>query len=80
MESPQIPGVSPSREIHLSQLCTSLEQLDEHERILLNLRYWRGLSIGDISEIVSKSETAIRKRLERARQHLREKMQDEAAA
>jgi RNA polymerase sigma factor (sigma-70 family) len=58
------------------QLClrNSLAQLREAERMLLVLRYWKELPVADIADIMGKSETAVRKHLERAKQRLREKM------
>ena len=73
-----IPGDVPSHELRQAQLCQSMELLDEKDRILLNLYYWRGLSSEEISQVWGKSTPAIRKQLERARGRLREKLIDVA--
>ena len=61
---------------HLKQLQDSLARLPSEERILLNLRYWRDLSMADIASIMGKSVPTLRKRLARAEQRLKEYMQD----
>ena len=60
-----------------TRLAHSLSQLRTEERILLNLRYTKGLSISEICELVGKSEAAVRKQLLRALQRLRQVMVDE---
>lgn len=56
-----------------------LAKLSEHDRILLNLRYWRAHSIQDIASIMGKSAPTIRKRIVQAEQRLKEYMQDDAS-
>jgi RNA polymerase sigma-70 factor (ECF subfamily) len=48
----------------------SLAQLQDVDRMLLVLRYWKELPIADIANIMGKTESAVRKQLERARQRL----------
>ena len=57
-----------------TRLHASLAALREDERILLTLRYWKELPVADIADIVGKSESAVRKRIERATNRLREYM------
>jgi RNA polymerase sigma-70 factor (ECF subfamily) len=56
----------------------SLAQLQDLDRMLLVLRYWKELPIADIADIMGKTESAVRKQLERARQRLRQTMQTHA--
>jgi RNA polymerase sigma-70 factor, ECF subfamily len=63
-----------------ARLHASLAALREEERILLMLRYWKDLSVADIADIVGKSESAARKRLERAVKRLRTQMLDVSPA
>ncbi len=60
----------------LQQLQDSLAKLSDEERILLNLRYWRGMSVQEIASTMNKSSPTIRKRLERAQRRLKEYMRD----
>jgi RNA polymerase sigma-70 factor (ECF subfamily) len=54
----------------------SLAQLRDVDRMLLVLRYWKELPMADIADIMGKTESAVRKQLERAKQRLREVMQE----
>ena len=63
---------------HFASLADGLQQLRDDERILLNLRYYKGLPVAEVAELVGKSEAAVRKRILRALQRLRTLM--EAAA
>ena len=49
----------------------SLEQLDERQRLVVVLRYFQGLSVTEISEILSINEGTIHSRLHSAREKLR---------
>lgn len=60
----------------LQQLQNSMARLSDEDRILINLRYWRGLSMQEIASIMNKSSPTIRKRLERAQRRLKEYMSD----
>jgi RNA polymerase sigma-70 factor (ECF subfamily) len=62
-----------------ARLTHGLNQLRTEERILLNLRYTKGLPISEIIELVGKSEAAVRKQLLRALQRLRKLIEDEEA-
>jgi RNA polymerase sigma-70 factor (ECF subfamily) len=73
-ESTSTPEAMLTAEAQQSLLHSSLAQLREVERMLLALRYWKELPIAEIADIVGKSEPAVRKQLERAKQRLRELM------
>lgn len=60
---------------HFASLAEGLQQLREDERILLNLRYYKGLPVAEVAELVGKSEAAVRKRILRALQRLRSLME-----
>ena len=53
-------------------LWRSLNRLDERHRIVVVLRYFHGLSIAEISEILSVNEGTIHSRLHSAREKLRD--------
>ncbi len=59
-----------------NQLVQSLRGLKEEERLIVNLRYTKGIAVGEIAELLGRSEAAIRKRLLRTLQRLREAMND----
>jgi RNA polymerase sigma-70 factor, ECF subfamily len=64
---------------HASQqtrLHESLRKLPSEDRILLTLWYWKELPVAEIAEILGKTEAAIRKRLTRAQQRLKELMHE----
>ena len=65
-----------SEQGQLARLAGGFKQLRDQERILLNLRYTKGLSIAEICELVEKSEAAVRKQLLRALERLRKVMDD----
>lgn len=75
-EEAMTPEQQAAQAGHLKQLQDSLARLPSEERILLNLRYWRDLSMADIASIMGKSVPTLRKRLARAEQRLKEYMQD----
>lgn len=52
-------------------LAHGLAHLRDDERLLLNLRYYKGLPVTEVAELVGKSEVVVRKRLVRALQRLR---------
>ena len=58
------------------RLATGLSQLPELERIVLHWRFHRGLSMAESAEALGMSEAAVRKRLQRALQRLKELMDD----
>lgn len=60
------------------QLAQSLRKLKDEERLLVNLRYTKGIAVSEIAELLGKSEAAVRKRLLRALQRLRKVMHDGA--
>jgi RNA polymerase sigma-70 factor (ECF subfamily) len=53
-------------------LADSLARLSDSDRMLVALHYLKGLSIPELADIAGKSEVALRKRLFRALQRLRE--------
>jgi RNA polymerase sigma-70 factor (ECF subfamily) len=77
-EGAETPEHTMADQTHFASLAHGLQQLQENERILLNLRYYKGLSVTEVAELVGKSEAAVRKRLLRALQRLR-KLMEEAA-
>jgi RNA polymerase sigma factor (sigma-70 family) len=58
------------------RLHDSLTKLPTEDRILLTLWYWKELPVAEIAEIMGKTEAAIRKRLTRAQQRLKEFMHE----
>jgi RNA polymerase sigma-70 factor (ECF subfamily) len=74
------PGTHVEREVRGSRLTAYLAALRQEDRILLNMRYRRGLSVVEIAEIMGTSEKAVQKRLERARGRLREVMNHDSEA
>lgn len=52
----------------------ALMALDEETRELIVLRYWAGLSVAELAEILEAEEPAVRKRLERARSKLERRL------
>ncbi len=59
------------------QLAAGLARLQNDERLLVNMRYTKGLSVAEIAELFGKTEAAVRKRLLRALRHLSELMTDD---
>ena len=53
-------------------LADSLAQLRDSERMLVTLRYLKGLSIAELSDIAGMKEATVRQRLRRALKRLRE--------
>jgi len=58
-------------------LTKSLGQIEVHERMILTLHYFEGLSLKEISAILKVSEGTVKSRLFMAREKLRAKMLDE---
>ena len=77
-EEPETPEHVMVERAQLARFATGLAALRDEERIMLNLRYTKGLAIAEIVEIVGKSEAAVRKQLLRALQRLR-KIMDEGS-
>ena len=77
---PPPPGARLEQSTRHEQMANSLAQLSQDDRILLNMRYRRELSVADIAEIMETSRITVQKRLERARRRLREVMCDDAEA
>jgi RNA polymerase sigma-70 factor (ECF subfamily) len=59
-----------------TRLHDSLSKLSGEDRILLTLWYWKELPVAEIAEIMGKTDSAIRKRLTRAQQRLKELMHE----
>jgi len=55
-------------------LVQGMAKMREDERLLLNLRYHKGLPVAEVAELLGKSEAAVRKRLLRALERLRKIM------
>jgi RNA polymerase sigma-70 factor (ECF subfamily) len=79
-EEPETPEHVMVERAQLARLAASLTALRDDERILLNLHYTKGLPIPELSELMGKSEAAVRKRLLRALQRLRKIMDGSAEA
>ena len=79
-EEPEIPEHVMVEQAQLARFATSLATLRDDERIMLNLRYTKGLPIAEIVEIAGKSEAAVRKQLLRALQRLRKRMDEDSDA
>ncbi len=77
-------AVSPEEmvmdEARRAELAQGMAKMREDERLLLNLRYHKGLPVAEVAELLGKSEAAVRKRLLRALQRLRKIMDADAAA
>lgn len=61
-------------EAQREELAQGLLKMREDERLLLNLRYRKGLPVAEVAELLGKSEAAVRKRLLRALERLRKIM------
>jgi RNA polymerase sigma-70 factor, ECF subfamily len=59
-----------------TRLQEGLTKLPREDRIPLTLWYWKELPVREIAEILGKTEAAIRKRLTRAQQRLKELMHE----
>jgi RNA polymerase sigma-70 factor (ECF subfamily) len=70
--TPAVPEHMAVSQTQFVWLAHSLARLRDDERLLLNLRYTKGLSVTEIVELVGKSEAVVRKRLLRALRRLRE--------
>lgn len=70
------PGDCESQTPLRVRLSDSLAKLQDTDRILLTLRYWKELPVVEIAEIIGKSEGAVRKQLYRAQQRLKELMHE----
>jgi RNA polymerase sigma-70 factor (ECF subfamily) len=77
-EPDHTPEHTMADEAQRTALQESLAQLQDVDRMLLVLRYWKELPMADIADIMGKTESAVRKQLERARQRLRQTMQTHA--
>ena len=58
----------------VSWLSQSMTRLRDEDRIVITLRYWKDLPVAEIADIIGKSESATRRRLNRAQQRLKEFM------
>jgi RNA polymerase sigma-70 factor (ECF subfamily) len=69
---------SPSKQLgkqqELAQIRAALRQLPVEQQVLLELHYWHDLDAGALAEMLDASPGAIRVRLLRARQALRERL------
>ena len=82
---PKGPGCPPERPLQprkpadaegrRTRLEEALNQLREMDRLILLLRYQRELSIADIADLSGASTLAVKRRLARARDRLRRKLQ-----
>jgi RNA polymerase sigma factor (sigma-70 family) len=70
------PGAGLEVREQTTHLATSLTQLPELERIVLHWRFHRGLSVAESAEALGMAASAMRKRLQRALQRLKELMDD----
>jgi RNA polymerase sigma-70 factor (ECF subfamily) len=58
----------------LARLNACLAQLQAEERMLLSLRYWKGLPLADIAGIIRMSVKTVQRRLKHAEERLKELM------
>jgi RNA polymerase sigma-70 factor (ECF subfamily) len=76
-------AVSPEdivmHEARRQELSQGMSKMREDERLLLNLRYHKGLPVAEVAELLGKSEAAVRKRLLRALERLRKIMTTDGA-
>ena len=74
-ETAEAPGPSPHEQVEASedaaQVKRALGRLKPYPRELLVLRYFTSFSVAELAEVFSKSEVAIRKDLQRARDQMR---------
>jgi RNA polymerase sigma-70 factor (ECF subfamily) len=75
-EGPISPEAGIAQAALRSQLHDSLTKLPGEDRILLTLWYWKELPVAEIADIMGKSVAAVRKRLTRAQQRLKELMHE----
>lgn len=75
--SPEAMVMDDARRVELTQ---GMSKMREYERLLLNLRYHKGLPVAEVAELLGKSEAAVRKRLLRALQRLRKIMDTDVSA
>lgn len=61
--------------INLQELSEKVKKLPEKYRVVIILHYYDSLPVKEIAEILKISESAIKKRLERARNMLRKEME-----
>jgi RNA polymerase sigma-70 factor (ECF subfamily) len=73
-EGPASPADGDAHAALRTQLQTGLAKLRDEDRMLLSLWYWKELPVLEIADIMGKSVTAVRKRLTRAQQRLKEIM------
>jgi RNA polymerase sigma-70 factor (ECF subfamily) len=75
-----VGSTSPEDQVVQQDLCArlpdSLAQLPAEDQILLTLWYWKEVPIAEIADIMRKSTAAIRRRLTRVEQRLKELMDD----
>ena len=62
--------------LKLYKLTEKVEQLPEKYRVVTILYYYDSLSVNEIMKILNLSESAVKKRLERARTMLRKEMEE----
>jgi RNA polymerase sigma-70 factor (ECF subfamily) len=70
--APEMPEQQLAEQRQRRWLAESLARLRELDRLLVMVHYLKGLSIKEVAELTGLSEAAIRKRLLRALQRLRE--------
>lgn len=74
------PEAGPDQRLHeaedVAQVKAALAQLRAYPRELLVLRYFNGFSVAELADVYEKSEVAIRKDLQRARDAMRDHLAD----
>ena len=73
-EGPTSPEDAITQAAVRTRLHDSLTKLAGEDRILMTLWYWKELPVAEIADILGKSVAAVRKRLTRAQQRLKELM------
>jgi len=74
------PGTRLDRNLEHGRLVEALRTLPVAQQTLLELHYWEDMGIAELAEVFEAELPAIRKRLSRAREALREKMEGSAPA
>jgi RNA polymerase sigma-70 factor (ECF subfamily) len=74
---PEQEALDREMEVRIARL---LEQLPEHHRLAIVLRYWHDLSYTEIAEVTASTESAVKSRLHRARMQMAEALADESGS
>jgi len=79
----QLPDESPRaessliREAQIQAVVRALEALDDRERLALRMKYYDGMTDAAIAKLFGMSRSGVRKVIDRARQHVGERLRKE---